>query len=586
MAAPAFIKPTDVKIKVSFYSNCDDVQLTWRTLDANGIDSPVEGSIGFMIERLRKTSAGWPSTPEILLNRVGFTNSAVDPNDPKDIAQPSSIWPFQRYDWTEHGANNNDFVKYRISCMGKKADTVIGKTELDVIAKSDWTDEIAVSGIVDQDFAVYFNRGTVMSQYVARIAREKNWTATDISNHVKLLQEPLRIFLSGELRLAILKLLDDVIANPFLEIHAALFELADDELIGKLKQIGGRAHIILSDGANTHGDENKDIRGILKHEGLNIYDRILGNLGLGHNKILITVDNRTDTAISVLTGSTNWTPTGLCTQLNNGIIITNKTAAKTYYDYWKVLKGAGSGISPELVAFNGNAPKDAGILKAWFTRTAKAPAHTTPVDIKYLQDLVNSAKESILYVMFQPGSEPLASILQKRTDPNMYIRGVVSTVIASNQEKFELLDEQSGQNYKTDLIQPDGVTTDFAWWVGEVTRNVFLGSIGFAITHAKMIVIDAFSDNPIVVTGSHNFSTSASQDNDENFVVIKGNKKLAQHYAVACMATYDHYRWRGYLDAKLKAHQNVWSHLNPDPVWQQSYLGGTRLLRHLKEWCG
>lgn len=587
-----FKKATDIHIKVAACNNCDDVQLTWRTLDNTNTDSPVENCIGFMIERQRKTGTTW-QTAEILRNRVGFNSASVDPDKPDTLSQPSSIWPFQRYDWTEHGANNNNSVRYRVSCMAKKTDTVLGKTELVAIAQSDWTGKIDVNALAGDDIEVYFNRGAVMSQYVARIAREKKWTVDDISDNVKLLQDPLRVFLSGELRLALLRLLDEAIQNPFLDIHAALFELSDTELIGKLKQLGPRAHIILTDGANKkkvdgniqYYDENANVRGNLKQAGVNVSDRILAKLGLGHNKILIMVDNRTDKAISVWTGSTNWSSTGLCTQLNNGILFKDPAVAALYYNYWKELQKAGSTFTTDLMNFNGNSPKTVGSLNAWFTRTAKAAIGVTPVDIQYLEDLVNSAKDSILYVMFQPGGEPLTSIVKKSKQNGMYVRGVVSTVLPGNQEKFRLLDENSDKPYTTDLVQPDGIANDFTWWVKEVTRHVFLSQIGFAITHAKMIVIDAFSDNPIVITGSHNFSTSASQANDENFVVIKGNKKLAQHYAVACISTYAHYRWRAYVHDTLAAGKKPWSQLNSDPIWQNSYLQNPRTLKGLQEWC-
>ncbi|MDH2351188.1 TIGR04141 family sporadically distributed protein [Bradyrhizobium sp. SSUT112] len=71
--------------------------------------------------------------------------------------------------------------------------------------------------------------------------------------------------------------------------------------------------------------------------------------------------------------------------------------------------------------------------------------------------------------------------------------------------------------------------------------------VGHAITHSKMIVIDPFSDDCKVVTGSHNFSASASEQNDDNFVVVHGNRSLAEAYSVACLATYEHYSWRALL---------------------------------------
>lgn len=590
-----FKKPVDVNLKVKTYSNCDDVQLCWRTLDSSNKDYPIEGCIGFMIERQRKTNGKW-SKIETLRNRVGFEHITIDPTNPNEISEPSSKWPFQQYNWTDHGANNNDAVRYRISALANTEDFTLGKDDLSVILQSEWTEQINVNAEVDKDFSVFFNRGTVMSQYVARIARQKQWSAKDIKDNITNLKEPLRLFLSGELRVAMINLLDNAIKDPFLDVYAILFELGDDELIGKLKQIGSRAHVILSDGPNKtnstpvkYVDANKESRELLRSAGVDVTDRMLAKEGLGHNKILITVSNKTNTPLSAFTGSTNWSSTGLCTQLNNGILLKNPKTVKVFYEYWQVLKSAGDIFTPELTAFNGAAPKMVNDTDIWFTRTKKTSKGVTPPDINYIKELVKQAKSSILYVMFQPGKEPLADIIQKRNDENMYIRGVVSTVIPSNKEQFEIMDEQDGKSYQTDLLQPDGVQKDFEWWIKEVTRKEFIptsgGKIGYAITHAKMIVIDAFGDNPIVITGSHNFSISASQSNDENFVVIRNNKKLAQHYAVACISMYNHYKWRGYLYSKALKNEEPWSHLKKEPTWQHNFLKSERFIKHLNVWC-
>jgi phosphatidylserine/phosphatidylglycerophosphate/cardiolipin synthase-like enzyme len=58
------------------------------------------------------------------------------------------------------------------------------------------------------------------------------------------------------------------------------------------------------------------------------------------------------------------------------------------------------------------------------------------------------------------------------------------------------------------------------------------------------LVIDPFSDDPAVVTGSHNFSNSASQQNDENFIVISGDRPLAEAYAVNAESAWRHYAYR------------------------------------------
>ena len=56
---------------------------------------------------------------------------------------------------------------------------------------------------------------------------------------------------------------------------------------------------------------------------------------IGHDKFAVYVKD--GLAKAVMTGSTNWTETGLCTQSNNSIIIENGDVAEFYYDFWKRL---------------------------------------------------------------------------------------------------------------------------------------------------------------------------------------------------------------------------------------------------------
>lgn len=194
----------------------------------------------------------------------------------------------------------------------------------------------------------------------------------------------------------------------------------------------------------------------------------------------------------------------------------------------------------------------------------------------------------ILYVMFQPGPDPLADIVKKSAE--IYVRGVVSTVTADNREKFTLrgIDVESHE-YETSLVQPEGIVKSFSDWVAEVTRSQFLfpnqnPGVGHAITHSKMIVIDPFFDACKVITGSHNFSGAASEGNDDNFVVVYDNRPLAEAYSVACLATYEHYAWRAYVKKQFDEGKLPWSHLSSDPAWQGRYLSVPRKT-HLSIWC-
>lgn len=49
--------------------------------------------------------------------------------------------------------------------------------------------------------------------------------------------------------------------------------------------------------------------------------------------------------------------------------------------------------------------------------------------------------------------------------------------------------------------------------------------------HNKVIVIDAYTSAPTLITGSYNYTWAAAHKNAENVVVLRGNPKLSVQYA-------------------------------------------------------
>lgn len=47
----------------------------------------------------------------------------------------------------------------------------------------------------------------------------------------------------------------------------------------------------------------------------------------------------------------------------------------------------------------------------------------------------------------------------------------------------------------------------------------------------KVVVINPFSADPVAITGSQNFSVSASAKNDENVTIVRGDRDFAEVYA-------------------------------------------------------
>ncbi len=106
---------------------------------------------------------------------------------------------------------------------------------------------------------------------------------------------------------------------------------------------------------------------------------------------------------------------------------------------------------------------------------------------------------------------------------------------------------------------------------------------GQAIIHDKIVVIDPLSDDCVVITGSHNLGYKASYANDENLLIIKGNRALATAYMVHVLDVYDHYKFRAILEQQAYERQMGKPGQKPaigkgildvDDGWQDKYVNG------------
>jgi phosphatidylserine/phosphatidylglycerophosphate/cardiolipin synthase-like enzyme len=546
-----------MSIKLKVYVNEDDALLFWS------IPKPIRDCRGFAIQRRIKRKGKKKTEEDFLPNRTGFENEKDPaPTNGKANIKPSTEWPFQRFSWTDHDAETGDTISYRIIPMIRNAAGDLEQLESEASEFS----EPRVLGTSKGQFKPFFNRGFVMSQFMTRFLNERKLSLDQFKNTIKDKDDQtIRHFLSGDLRLALLKELDTALKTGG-QVFAALFELSDDELISALEKLKDNANVVLSNGSvqkkkgetaedARRRDENEDARKRLLKKGVDVKverkDRFISPGALGHNKFLVRTDKK-GKPVSVWTGSTNWAPTGLCTQVNNGILIENPDVAAVYLQQWHALRDAKSAFPKPFIAANSQPKaigKDvAGSVRSivWFTRTSKS------VDLAALEAEVNKAREGILFLMFMPGAKGLLSTVSKLSErPDLYVRGVVSTLPKGlgDESKVDvhLVNGTERKRVQLNIIQPEGVKHQFAKFAEEVTRSEFLSKVGHAIIHSKVLVIDPFSKDPVVITGSHNFSGAASTRNDENFIIVKGDRELAEAYAVNIMGAYAHYRWRAFL---------------------------------------
>jgi phosphatidylserine/phosphatidylglycerophosphate/cardiolipin synthase-like enzyme len=72
-----------------------------------------------------------------------------------------------------------------------------------------------------------------------------------------------------------------------------------------------------------------------------------------------------------------------------------------------------------------------------------------------------------------------------------------------------------------------------------------------AYIHDKFLLVDPLGEDPIVVTGTANFSRPSQYANDENMIVIRKNLRVADIYFGEFMRIFDHLYSR-YIVGKMK----------------------------------
>lgn len=456
--------------------------------------------------------------------------------------------PIRRCIGTDHGVTETDNVSYRVTAM--KSDPG-GSVVVDRAFASNWTQPSLVSGQVGDGLSAYFNRGTLMSQVVSRFV-DGDVGETSLRKFTENLSKPgfpARRYLSGDARHQILTFLGEADRKGN-DVYAAIYEINDRELVDAFKPFGSRGHILIGNGGGTEDWVSEE----LAASNLEVHHRDLSHAHRSspsvHNKFIVEVDANTGNAVKVLTGSTNFTFTGLCTQLNNVLILERPETADRFLKQWDALVKAKDDLTDELIAGN-NSPTSDGRVTTFFAATAGE------VEFAPVLDTITNAQQGVLFLMFTPGRSPhLKTILNRAQENQIHVRGVVSSVRASDQPdsiiKVEGEVVRSGAPigaFHRDILVPTGISERKrpSWAETEFGVCVMLKQQILAIVHSKVILVDPFSDDCVVVTGSHNFSDSASQKNDENLVIVRGNRLLAQAYAIHIAGVYDHYSWRVFL---------------------------------------
>ena len=210
---------------------------------------------------------------------------------------------------------------------------------------------------------------------------------------------------------------------------------------------------------------------------------------ISHDKYMV-IDSQI-----VWTGSTNFTYNGFFLNNNNVIIVTSSEVAKAYADdFSQMFEGyfhtnkRSNGVEEMEV--------DDGYVEVWFGPQDE-PANM-------LVDAINSAQQSIDFCIYAFTLDEVAQAMIQAKNRGVQVRGIFDEgTISDTPTQFYTLQE-AGVDVRTDPCP-------YAF-------------------HHKFMVIDRDGTDPVVITGSGNWSFSGTARNDENFLVVHSSSMAQTYY--------------------------------------------------------
>ncbi len=628
--------------KARAWCNNEVAYLAWT------VDQRVNDLLGFMIVRVHEDTG----ERRLLPTWTAFEGQT----NPNWLPQDTSVWPVQKFEWrdlTMRRSRDGLMIRDAFECHYDI--WPVGTAGPGRLAVADWRtqnpdvftsfDPAQMTGVPrplfllsDEpfrtnsikatsafgDFTAVFTNGILSTQNLRKQLNVPAGQAPSAKllrdEHTKVAGDPIRTFLSGDVLPEITGFLDAIGPND--TVYAALYELSDGELVSKLLGLGKRLHLILSTAGSSKATkawdtENHDARVTLHDTAHEVIDRLFNNSGhIGHNKFVVHVDAN-GTPQRVLTGSTNWTDTGLCCQSNNTLIVRSPTMAKAYFDYWQRLKADTAGFAPQVdtSAPNNNVQGPAlrsanaqpfpapdistpSLARFWpspnTVATSNTPKSPPPMDLTDVFSLMRGAKQAIFFLTFLPSQGGKNSVIDMaielgKENTDLLVQGAISSPMAMPNFKpaKKTGSDDTGDGTGTTpskaaaVYSPEGAPKVLAVRASALKgrfgdMDAELLSAGFAIIHDKIVVVDPFSPDCAVITGSHNLGFKASYANDDNLVIIQGNQNLAQAYAVHVLDVFEHYRFRADLEDKAAPGTGVIlsrdGYLATNDSWQDAVL--------------
>eukprot|EP00435_Cladocopium_sp_Y103_P072638 s223_g40.t2 len=282
-----------------------------------------------------------------------------------------------------------------------------------------------------------------------------------------------------------------------------------------------------------------------------VYYRTQPASAISHNKfiVLVTPDGQ---AIAVWTGSTNITAGAIFGHSNVGHVVTQPEICQKYLEYWERLSQDPE--KKELAAFN---EKGTPLPSQddWTRLVLFSPRLCWADSLSFIAQLILRARSSVAFTAaFGIGREVAPALLAAGSQgagvpiPTYLLLESQGNWQASRDAVQELQRKSNvkvafGMHLEAPAHASDGDPIRGSWIPEKLTGlNEHVRYV-----HTKILLIDFFSDEPIVITGSGNFSRASMESNDENMLVLRGDRNLCDAYAVEFFRIFEHMQFRNRL---------------------------------------
>ncbi|WPN60219.1 phospholipase D-like domain-containing protein [Pseudomonas sp. P9_31] len=510
-----------------------------------------KGLLGFAIEK-QQGSKPWL----FLFNSLTFPGK--NHTFPQFHATPSDTAPLQKFRWADYAVNPGVTIHYRVHLAYGTADAPQLGEFLEVTLTTD-------NGLPN-DQSVIFNRAVAASQAFQRKFADLD---AQLSANKKLPIEAWpdapRQWLENGLLARLLGFIERAEDGQW-ALDIAIYEYQLQVIVDAVNaafERGVKVRVLY------HAQPGEDTTvlneaSLEKIPAANKRGRVTHNIF--HNKFMVL--SRLDAAgqhqpEAVLCGSTNFTANGVYRQANVVHVLDDARIGASYLQTFEQVWAT---------------PTDVGATRDWLTEHnpmqpdqplfAGFSPRSGQGDLHEFVEIINGAKKDLLFVTaFTLPDEILNALLgQPHDDILRYgLQNTVSSITGFHADR-------TAEFAATALLN-----TGLEGWLKENMK----GQKGNLLVHTKAIVVDFTSDSPTIISGSHNLSTAASNGNDENYLIIRGNTDLADRYGLELLRFYEHYRFR-YFAKKLQLKQV--RPLAPDDSWTDDYYqeGDLRMLSRLR----